>query len=192
MSTSMARAVRQLASTGRMSSLAIPVLADAADHIDTLTAERDALKEELRTIRAGDGITEPTDSPTAAVNEASEKTASPESRLPLVVTTALATDDVDAACGVADRNGWIVADMLRSAHDGDDVEAADRAREFAAFIVRACNSHAELRAALNRLVAHTTNGACRADPELSAAYAAAIGLLVRLNDAEEGEVTHGV
>jgi hypothetical protein len=43
MSTTMARAVRQLASTGRMSSLAIPVLGDAADHIDTLTAQRDEL-----------------------------------------------------------------------------------------------------------------------------------------------------
>jgi hypothetical protein len=51
MSTTIARTVRQLASTGRMSSLAVPVLADAADHIDKLTAQRDdlllALKELL-------------------------------------------------------------------------------------------------------------------------------------------------
>jgi hypothetical protein len=48
MSTSMARAVRQLASTGRMSSLAVPVLADAADTIDKLTAQRDELLAALR------------------------------------------------------------------------------------------------------------------------------------------------
>jgi hypothetical protein len=44
----MARAVRQLASTGRMSSLAIPVLEDAADHIDKLTAQRDELLKALK------------------------------------------------------------------------------------------------------------------------------------------------
>ena len=47
MSTSMARAVRQLASTGRMSTLAIPVLADAADQIDKLTAQRGELLKAL-------------------------------------------------------------------------------------------------------------------------------------------------
>jgi hypothetical protein len=43
----MARAVRQFASTGRMSQLAIPVLADAADHIDKLTAQRDELLDRV-------------------------------------------------------------------------------------------------------------------------------------------------
>jgi hypothetical protein len=49
-STSIARAVRQLASTGRMSSLAIPVLGDAADQIDTLTAQRDELLAALKVV----------------------------------------------------------------------------------------------------------------------------------------------
>jgi hypothetical protein len=50
MSTTMARAVRQLASTGRMSSLAIPVLADAADQIDNWTAQRDELLLALKVV----------------------------------------------------------------------------------------------------------------------------------------------
>jgi hypothetical protein len=50
MSTTIARAVRQLASTGRMSSLAIPVLGDAADQIDTLTAQRDELLAALKVV----------------------------------------------------------------------------------------------------------------------------------------------
>jgi hypothetical protein len=173
MSTTMARAVRQLASTGRMSSLAIPVLADAADQIDKLTAERDALKEELRTIRAGEGITEPTDSPTAAVNEASNGTVTPISPLPWSASPAF---------NVIAANGDVVA----------IVSAFTQMADNTAFIVRACNSHADLRAALTRLVAHTTNGACRADAELAAAYDAALALLVWLNDAEETEATSHV
>jgi hypothetical protein len=50
MSTTMARAVRQLASTGRMAPLAIPVLADAADQIDKLTAQRDDLLLALKAL----------------------------------------------------------------------------------------------------------------------------------------------
>jgi hypothetical protein len=166
MSTSIARTVRQLASTGRMSSLAIPVLGDAADHIDTLTAERDALKarlEEKELARVG-----------RSSDFQQQATASENSLThPLVVVGRVRKCEIGNFTVVAERGegGDYGAPV---AYVADSLHAVD--------IVRACNSHDALLAALKLAVG---------DGELVCSGSTYDAMCAAIAKCEGREVTHG-
>lgn len=104
-------------------------------------------------MRAGEDITVRTDSPTASANEVSEGTVTPHSPLPWTVEGQWANDIDGQPIQFAK---WIAAD------DGNQVASHVIDPVDAAFIARACNSHADLLAQRDALLAACREVVCMA------------------------------